>query len=671
MTDPLSFLILSTGVAAMTGVGYNILKNQPVIVPITETPKGVTVGKQNSLFQTPFQFDDSSSSPQNLWSAAKISKLVKDRPGISVPKHVANNIVLFGLNDSGMRVDDSSDFNPTTLWSSAKIQNYTEKLKSGNVLLQPSNTNVAIFNKIGEPTGTKYKFSDTESGADVVWSSEKISSVLKNPTGMKRVKSAHDGNVATFNNSGQVVDSNNKIDASIDSAKTIYNAFGTKLATVFAPAKNFAFCEMNGDIKDGSSFVDDTKTGSNVLWSSQKIDSSINSSKSSALSNLSQIRFPVVPNIQPISVPSSQQKMLNVPQAIEGNITILNSSGQAFDSGKRLNDAGRQNIDIWSAAKIQTEIDDIGTFNYKSSVNSNVIKKMNTGPVSVKNFAACLSDGNVKDSGISLDDQALDASHVWSSAKTSELFNTMSSKILSEEQKIAALVAATTENSDKKMKTVPAAAKDSLCVFDSMGQISSESFPAESSVFRKELDKKLGGTGAPTTLAAWASNSSAKSSGVNVLDDAYRVDNVLTSNGIEDLGSRTLSPFLNTDSSKMYAFLKIENVTHPGPAFLPSGAGNYISVPVSWVEGNQSTNPNRLAYFRLSFFGAVTAPQSGYISLTFEGGKRQDTIVVANEIVPAYVTAVVKRTVPFIGMGFAVNPAPATIVFGYVSVVEL
>jgi hypothetical protein len=693
MSDPLSFLILGSGVAAMASVGYEVVKGQTVTEPLTNTPNGVT--KSSKFQESQFIFNDASTGPSTLWSAAKIKKSITGRQGMPVPvENVAGNIVLFGLQDSKVRVDDSYPQDPSVLWSSIKAEETIASYNKDKLGRNTSNQNIAIFDSSGSARGSNTVFDDSLSNVNVVWSAEKISALLNSSKGMKRVPGAK--LFAEFDSAGQVVDSQSLPATSLDAMSTISSKFSNKMSSVVAPIRHFASANSNGTISDSDSFVDSNQTGSNVLWPALKIQSSISDAKNSMNTDItkkvadSEQQF----IIDPLTIPSTSAKMSLHPQASAKNISVFNSSGQIVDSEKNFNDFGVEKTDIWSAFKIKQQLNTLETSNLsttkvvdisadleniKNNADESLLdasKKMNLVYARAGNVGMLDSNsGNLKDGGFVLDDGSAvyGKTFMWSSKTIANYLAGMNKNTQSQISSLNSAAKNLEAILSGQMSLVPDAVNQNVAIFDSAGQLidSRQILPKNAVSISTLLNTKTSGSGTLNALASWSSQTSLKSSGVVVSDDLTSANNVWTSQGVSDQTSVLLSPYTNIDSQKSYFFYKIENYSHPGPAFLNPGTANYINVPVKLVESNVTVPASRLAYFRCSFFGAVQKPESGYVSFGLEGGTRQDTFVPANAIVPCYISQILKRTIPYIGFGMAVNPAPATILFGYISIVEL
>jgi len=693
MSDPLSFLILGSGAAAMTNVGYNVIKSQPVIVPISNTPTGVTTS--SNYKESSFVFDDASTGPETLWSAAKISQTVKNRQGMTIPRHISGNIALFGLQDSNVRVDDSSFPDSSVLWSSIKVKQAASSIQKGNVALNSANKNVAKFSNVGEPEGSNFVFDDSVSTPNAIWSSEKISTLLKSSKGMKLVPAAKQGNAAAFDGVGQLTDSRNIPSSSFATISSISSKLSNKLPSFVAPAKHLAWAKSDGTIQDSGCIVDPNSAASaKIIWPSTRVQSAITDAKNAMSSDIAQNVAGSTKSVvvSPLIMPSTTSKMNLYPSAVAGDIAVYNSSGQAIDSGNKMNDLGKEKTDIWSAIKIQQELDNLATTNLSSNETLNTSdltalqkqvdqtvadasKKMNKLSSTSKYVSTFdSSTGNLKDGGFSLDDgsTAFGKSYVWSAATIANFLATSNKNTQSQINSLSTAATNLETVLNGKMNLVQDAGQQNVAIFNDAGQLvdSTNSVPMNAFSISSKLATKAAGSGTANMLASWSSPTALKSSGVAVSDLGFTSSNVMTSQGIVDGTAMQLAPFTFTDSQKAYFLYKIENWTHPGPAY-KNNTANYLPAAYTLVESNVTTPASRGAYFRVNFFGAVISPNNGFISISPEAGKRQDTVLPANAIVPAYFSNLVARTAPFQGVGVAVDPGPATILFGYVSIVEL
>lgn len=692
MSDPLSFFVLGSGVAAMTKMGAELVKAQPNVVKIKTTPLGIT-RSEGSFLESKYSFDDSSSGQSVIWSAERIKNNIKSRQGFQVPPHKSNNIVLFGLEDSETSLSDNSPPNSKVLWSSLKATQMISSKNLGSVLLKPGSRNVAMFS-VGEPVGSVYEINDSSTDPNALWSASKISSLTSQNDNMKIVVGANENVVALFDGSGQVLPAKHSVPLSASQTNiAIEKAFSDKILLTSAPSKHLASFDSSGQVKDSETFVDPNLVNTNVVWPCTRVQSAITDFKDGIAKTINDQTNAAAQAqkfvVDPITVPSAASKMNTQPSATAGNFAVFNSSGQAVDSLMKLNDLGTTKSDVWSALKITNELEKLGQKTFTlfppvsdtslSTIQKNVdntklqtANKMNKISSNTNNLAIFDSAGSLKDGGFALSDSNISISNLWSASKIENYLTGANSNTLNQINSLKNAAITLQELLNTKMNLVSTALESNIAVFDGNGQIvdSTTQIPLAASTINSKLATKAQGVGVSSAFASWSTPTTLKSSGTTFDDSKFTTTNLLSSKTVKDKTDIQLDPFSNVDSSKAYAVYKIENWTHSGPAYV-NGIANYKAVPFTVLETNYSVASSRLAYFRIAFFGAISSPANSIVSLSPESGRRQDAVVGANTTAPAYFSNIVYRTGPFLGLGVAVDPGPATIVIGYVSVVEL
>jgi hypothetical protein len=688
MTDPLSFIVLGAGVATMTKLGSDIVRAQPKIVKVGTTPVGVTEASgKTPLSASAYAFDDMSSGPETLWSAARVQQAVKSRQGMKMPAHTEGNIVLFGLEDSGIMFSDKHSADPKVLWSSLKTQEEASRISGGNVKLVPGALNAAVFSNTGEPVGSRNPVNDLDNDPNAIWSASKTSSFISSSQGMKLGPLGKKDFVAVFESGGQVTASTAP-PSSNETNSTINLEFSKKLPKTVAPAKHFARFRSGGTVEDSGALLDPNTVGTNIIWPSTRVQSAVTDMNRAIGANINQQtsaaaaaqNFVVVP----IQIPNISSKMSLQPSAVSNNFAVFNSAGQVVDSNFRLNDGGTSKNDVWSALKIKQKLDTLASASLGStqtldgaiqaaisSTEEQAKKKMPKWITTTKNVAAFDSSGSLKDAGFFLDDTKTTTSNVWSSSKILSYLS--GSDTLAQSQIGNLQTAAVTLDNllNSKMNLVPTAKADNIAVFDSFGQlVDSTNTTSNAQAILSSLSPKTKGSGTAGTFASWETPTSLKTSGVSLSDSVFTRTNMLSSKGTVDGVDAHLSPFTIIDGPKAFFLYKIENWTHPGPAYI-NGTANYKPATTTLVESNVQATASRSAFFRLSYFGAITSTNNTAVSISPEPGKRQDVYIPANAIVPHYFNNIIARTAPFTGVGVVADPGPCTILIAYISIVEL
>jgi len=696
MSDPLSFLVLGSGVAAMTKAGVDAVRAQP---NMERTPFGITTAPTGSMQETPFIFDDSFSGPATLWSADRVRTTILARKGIQAPAHEVGNVVLFGLADSGVAFDDNRTADPKVLWSSQRTRDVFRRMNSDQILLDPVANKAgtaAIFSPAGEPKGSAHPISDSSTDPGAVWSAARVAKAFSASSGMKLGPSGVAANsTAVFEQGGQVVASKPLPPTSSQMTASARQIFKNKVFLVEAPAGNLATFNADGSPKDSGALVDAKKTAANIVWPSTRVQKAVVDMSASLATSVDKQTAEAAASQQfslpALVVPTASAKMALQPNATRGDAVVFDGAGQVVDSKMRLNDAGVSKTDFWSAFKTRQQIESLiasgsatssAGFNAALSATRKALDKTSAGSTAkmpkligstTTTVAVFDSAGSLRDGGFVLDDSRASTSNVWSSLKISD-YLTASDTVL--QGNIASLKTAADKLSNLLsgyMNLVPKAQAGNFASFDASatGQLVDSRANATKSadVIIKELEPKARGSGAANMLVSWASPTTLKSSGIALDDSAISRTNVMTAKGAADAVAASLDPWSRVDSAKIYGIWKTENYTEKGPAYLGLNRGNWKAVPMVPVENNFTKLPTRTAFFRSMYFGAVTSPVDGMISVSIQSNKREDAFIPANTVVPLYWNNIGDTMTTTIYV--LVDPGPVTILYGYLCAVEL
>lgn len=324
-----------------------------------------TFNLDGSLKDSGLTHDDTLMGPQIIWSSGKIVE--------TIPK--------MSINDSIISKEKT--------WSSEKVVNEIGKISSSFQprIKQSVPGSIAVFNSGGSAVDSQF-FIDDKKPADftTIWSSKKI---MESLPGMNAV----DNTIVGVN----LWDSS-KIDSEL--AKIIANTQPLGSPT---SDKHIAIYNNKGVLTDGMFKMDDMSPAApNILWSSQKIASSVPIVNDS----LSTSNLNVWSSSKTSEVLSTKvDKILNA----DGFLSSFKADGNLQSSGFKVNDTTTSINTLWSSSKIQQMTD----MNFQKI----------TIPVVENTVAVLDSGGQVADSGMIVNDSiAADIDVLWSSKKISDMF---------------------------------------------------------------------------------------------------------------------------------------------------------------------------------------------------------------------------------------------------------
>jgi hypothetical protein len=426
---------------------------------------GIVVGSEKDLRVTDFAFNDAGSSSRDVWSASKIEAFLnKNSPVYAASAVASGNVVFFGpgneLVDKGMTIDDSKPASASVVWSSAKMKDVISQASNGFMLkASPAvEGNLCTFDSSGQVVDTGKKVNDGGSSTSDIWTASKILSVVSPAVQMKLVPTAQVKTVAIFDSAGQVQSSGSVID-------------------------------------------DSSGPSGNVIWTSQKTQAAASSAATS--------------------------KMNLVPSAKAQDWAMFDGSGQLLDSGVALNDSGKTAADVWSASKIQSVVDaavasanataassisaqtatcqksiddakaiNTANANAVAALSSDIKTKMNLVPTAKSGDVAVFDgSGQTIDSKVAFNDAGSTASDVWSASKISSTIASVQASINSQisnqtttntqiQNQIDSLQKQET-NLDALLKTkmdlVPSATASHVSVFNGSGQVIDGGFALDDS----------------------------------------------------------------------------------------------------------------------------------------------------------------------------------------------
>ena len=347
------------------------------VIPLTETDGQLSISSN-------FKIDDTSAASATiLWTSNKIDTELNSKQDL-VSSAVAGDLAALDATgqttDSGLKINDASAASATILWTSDKIN--TELNSKQNLVSSAVSGDLAALDSTGQTTDSGVKIDDTSAAsATVLWTSNKIDTELNSKQDL--VSSAVAGDLAALDATGQTTDSGVKIDDTSAASATILwtsNKIDTELNSKqdlvsSAVAGDLAALDATGQTTDSGVKIDDTSAASaTVLWTSNKIDTELNS------------------------------KQDLVSSAVAGDLAALDATGQTTDSGVKIDDTSAASATVlWTSNKIDTEL------NSKQDLVSAAV---------AGDLAALDATGQTTDSGVKIDDaSAASATILWTSDK--------------------------------------------------------------------------------------------------------------------------------------------------------------------------------------------------------------------------------------------------------------
>ena len=224
------------------------------------------------------------------------------------------------IKDGGFKLDDNASSAGNILWSSLKVEN-----EINNVVLHGDVDYLVTFDASNNPVTDKYHVLDGFCDTTTLWT-----------------------------------------------GKCIREELDTKADKVTGGVENdFVSLDASGNIKDSGIKLDDTTTGITIIWSSDKVNTEINT------------------------------KITKVASANENNIAFFDNAGEIKDSGIKIGSANDSST-IWTGDIIQSNL------NTKAD-------KITTG--TEDNLVAIDASGNIKDSHYKIYDNGTDTQSLWTASK--------------------------------------------------------------------------------------------------------------------------------------------------------------------------------------------------------------------------------------------------------------
>jgi hypothetical protein len=404
----------TTGRAAMSVTLNNAIQKMPPIPRFLGTPRNlVGFSSSDTLGDTGVTVNNEYVGPSVLWTSDKCNAQFVHRAYPAVENDIAVMTSNGSVKDSGFRVDDNALADPAVLWSSRKIyrtlpavvinDNIIDSYRtwsSDKLVMEITNTanslqakaspeaqgNVAIFDDTGTASDSGVLLSDSETPSyNVLWSSKKM---LESIPALTNVDNSQ---------IGQNLWDSSKINNEILTLSSSVQHLGNPASATHIPV----FDSM-GALVDGQFKMDDSALSApNILWSSQKLMSTI-----PALNDA---------NVSTTSTWSSSnitQNLLSKVDKVPGftnNLASFTIDGDVQSSGFIVDDTKTDLSSLWTSSKISQMTD----MNYQKKAV----------PVTMNSIAILDDSGQVDDSGVIINDNVIaDIDVLWSSKKISDSF---------------------------------------------------------------------------------------------------------------------------------------------------------------------------------------------------------------------------------------------------------
>ena len=264
-----------------TSVGTNVLWTSEKIAQELQNvkpsvPEGnLVVGSGSSVSDSGISIKDTSVGTNVLWTSEKIAQeLQKTKPNFTnSPNQILVSDASGQISPSGKSINDGLGPDSNVMWSSEKTAGFLKSL-----LPATSNRNTILTTSSEGIADSGFIIDDGSVSTNSLWSSSKsISSFLPKVA-------ANEGKILTATSAGDAQTSIYSIDDKAPQNQSILWT-SKKMFETFIPNKGnpnaILSFDQNGNLVQ-SSVLDDSKNGSNVLWSSSKIQSQLDAINSFA-----------------------------------------------------------------------------------------------------------------------------------------------------------------------------------------------------------------------------------------------------------------------------------------------------------------------------------------------------------------------------------------------------
>jgi hypothetical protein len=289
------------------------------------------------------KISDSSTNAGSTWSSDKISSEISSATNI---KSAAGQILVANASGtivgSGVSVNDASPASSTVVWTSDKIIPKISPAVAGDFV---------SVNADGTISDSGFKVDDVLVGGKILWTSDKISSAIGSLT--PAVVSSK--NLISVSN-GSFTDSGFAVDDEAVSPSTLWSS--SKISSLFLPRLSGSIGNIltngaNGVAATSSFSIDDSLPASNnILWSSQKAKDSFVSSKGLANSIVSfDSNGNATSNIS-VNDSSSGTGVLWSSSKIQSKLDAISQ----FATSYTVNDSATTASNIWTAQQVQNAV---------------------------------------------------------------------------------------------------------------------------------------------------------------------------------------------------------------------------------------------------------------------------------------------------------------------------
>lgn len=404
----------NTGRAAMSVTLNNAMQKIPPIPQFQGNPRNLAGFATNSTIgDTGVTINNDYVGPSVLWTSDKVNAQFVHRAYPAIENDITVMTTDGSIKDSGFRIDDSSWADPRVLWSSKKIYRTLPGVvinddiidsyrtwSSDKVVMELTNTanslqakaspeaqgNLAIFDDTGTTSDSGVMLADTNTpDYNILWSSKKM---LESIPSLSNVDNSQIGK--------------NLWDSEKINSELAALSSGVQHLATPASATHIPVYDTMGALVDGQFKLDDKALSApNILWSSQKIMSSIPVVNDGTMSTTS--------TWSSSNIGTNLSSKVDKLPGYDGKLASFTADGDLQSSGFVVNDTVTDINTIWSSSKI--------------SQMTEMKYQKKAMPVTENSIAILDGTGQVDDSGMIINDNvAPDIDVLWSSKKISDSF---------------------------------------------------------------------------------------------------------------------------------------------------------------------------------------------------------------------------------------------------------
>lgn len=308
---------------------------------------------------------DAGQSATSTWSSDKIALSISE--AVKIPETTVGQILSTDSNgnpvSSGFSVNDELAASPTVIWTSDKVVAKIVPAVEGDLIVAKAD---------GSISDSGFRIDDNLVGSKIIWSSDKISQLSKIPNVASNNSLITVSN-GTFADSGFVVD-DNKVGENILWSSVKNNA--TYLPRLAGPVGNLVASGANGTAVVTNVFVDDSAAAaSSVLWSSQKMTNSFMTNTGSPNTIVSFDSSGNATSSLTLNDSSTGTGVLWSSSKIQSKLDAISQ----FATSYTVNDATTSASNIWTAQQVKTAIDAASTVKIAFDASSDqIVTSLNT-----------------------------------------------------------------------------------------------------------------------------------------------------------------------------------------------------------------------------------------------------------------------------------------------------